>query len=91
MNERIKQLAEQAVRYALDKANEGEDEDYEYSFDDDFQEKFAQLIVRECASICDKLEDEGVYHGVGEEHGTASIASAADCSFYIKEHFGVEE
>jgi len=54
-------------------------------------EKFAELIVKECASVCDKLEDEGVYHGVGEEHGTASIASAADCSFYIKEHFGVEE
>ena len=48
MNERIKELSKQAEQYALDKANEGNDEDYDYSFDDDFQEKFAELIVREC-------------------------------------------
>ena len=51
MNERIKELSKQAEQYALDKANEGEDEDYDYSFDDYFQEKFAELIVRECAEI----------------------------------------
>lgn len=48
MNGHIKELAEQAEQYALDKANEGDDEDYDYSFDDDFQQKFAELIVKEC-------------------------------------------
>lgn len=60
MNERIRELAEQAEQaeqYALDKANEGEDEDYEYSFDDDFQEKFAELIVQECLEACSRAND----------------------------------
>jgi hypothetical protein len=48
---RIKELAQQAEQYALDKANEPEEEDFEFSFDDDFQEKFAELIVRECARV----------------------------------------
>lgn len=50
MNERIKELAEQAEQYALDKANEGDDEDYDYSFDDDFQQKFAELLIKECTT-----------------------------------------
>jgi len=78
MNDRIKELAEEAEMAA----NKGDHVDVKI-----MMAKFAELIIRECASICDKLEDEGVYHGVGEEHGTASIASAADCSFYIKETF----
>ena len=56
MNERIKELSKQAEQYALDKANEANDEDYDYSFDDDFQEKFAELIVQECAEIADTAE-----------------------------------
>ena len=54
-------------------------------------EMFAELIIRECAAECDRLEDNGVWHGVGSEHGTGTVASAADCSFYIKKHFGVDE
>jgi len=75
MNERIRQLAEQAVRYALDKANEGEDEDYEYSFDDDFQEKFAQLIVLECARKIEEMIDNGWYADTEQ----------------LKKHFEIEE
>jgi hypothetical protein len=51
MNERIRQLVKQAEQYALDKANESEEEDFEISFDDDFQEKFAELIVQECMEV----------------------------------------
>lgn len=75
-NEKIKELAEQAEKYALDKANEGDDEDFDYSFDDDFQEKFAELIVRECAEFVsnDRMNDE---------YGQF-VANR------IKQHFGVE-
>ena len=83
MNDRIKQLVEQANRYALDKANEGEDEDFDYSFDDDFQEKFAELIVKECANHCDLLLD----HKISSEWSRGTH----DCSRAIKQHFGVEE
>lgn len=56
MNEQIKELVKIAEQYALDKANafedvNGDDEDYDYSFDDDFQEKFAELLVKKCAYL----------------------------------------
>ncbi len=74
MNERIKELAEQAEQYALDKANEPE-EDFEFSFDDDFQKKFAELIVKECYLWA---KENG---GLGCEEDFEAL----------KEHFGVEE
>ena len=51
MNERIKELALQAMTYVThnpkaNKRNAG----------DMFDEKFAELIVRECAEIADKAE-----------------------------------
>ena len=68
MNERIKELAEQAGFLNKD------EESIEY---------FAELIVRECAKVCDDLDiddwgdksfDDGTYY----------------CSRAIKLHFGVE-
>ena len=66
MNEQIKELAEQAG-CSIDGMGYGEGN----------VEKFAELIVRECAKIVNSLEQ---YEGQG------------DCSTaeYIKERFGVE-
>ena len=66
MNEQIKELAEQAG-CSIDGMGYGEGN----------VEKFAELIVRECATIVNSLEQ---YEGQG------------DCSTaeYIKERFGVE-
>ena len=82
MKERIRQLAEQAgLRFTQLMSNpmvpvvDGKETDLE---------KFAQLIVRECAKVCDDLDiddwgdksfDDGTYY----------------CSRAIKQHFGVEE
>ena len=49
MNERIRQLAEQATTYIDPSANDG----ICWNFD---KEKFAQLIVRECAWVADTAE-----------------------------------
>ena len=71
MNERIKELAEQAGIYKLDLSDETE-----YWI----IEKFAELIVKECA-------DEAKYHAM-------NISTYADADFVyeqIKRHFGVEE
>jgi hypothetical protein len=77
MNERIKELSKQAEQYALDKANEGNDEDYDYSFDDDFQEKFAELIIKDCyVALFPALRD---------------MISRGQAYDLIKKHFGVEE
>jgi hypothetical protein len=83
MNERIKQLALDAgIGFTLwdDSGREMIDN---YT-PEEYLEKFAELIVRECAKVCDDLDiddwgdksfDDGTYY----------------CSRAIKKHFGVEE
>ena len=46
-------------------------------------EKFAELIVAECAMICDKVYEQN--------HNIQIRAGATFCREDIKEHFGVEE
>ena len=77
MNERIKQLAEQAEQYA----NEQNDK-YGARFKTEYDNKFAELIVFECVQVC---ADRGAHHD-----GLYS-AWADDCSKRIGKHFGVEE
>jgi len=69
MNERIREFAEQCVG----------SRPYN-TFD---YEKFAELIVRECANQCDLLLD----HKISSEWSRGTH----DCSRAIKKHFGVEE
>ena len=76
MNERIKELALQAMTYVThnpkaNKLNSG----------DMFDEKFAELIVKECVGI---LEPKSRYMGEGPEVLKDKIRQ-------IKQHFGVEE
>ena len=70
MNKRIREFAEQCWDQRLDGRY----------FD---QEKFAELIVRECANHCDLLLD----HKISSEWARGTH----DCSKAIKKHFGVEE
>ena len=80
MNERIKQLAEQAgLRFTQLMSNpmvpivDGKETDLE---------KFAELIVQECIAICQDID--------GEDNIDAR-SGRQDCAVEIKEHFGVEE
>ena len=75
MNERIKQLAEQSTSIFQTMGS-----DRAVYFD---KEKFAELIVRECANHCDLLLD----HKISSEWSRGTH----DCSRAIKKHFGVEE
>ena len=68
MNEKIKQLAVEAGFYA--------------NPDVEKFEKFAELIVKECANHCDLLLD----HKISSEWSRGTH----DCSRAIKKHFGVE-
>ena len=73
MNERIKELADRAGEYA----------DFESGLcTDEFLEKFAELIVRECVQVSeDDITD-----------GDACCTNTADrIARQIKKHFGVEE
>ena len=76
MNERILELADKAV----EDISSGP-----WNISDEFCKKFAELIVRECAGICET-------HGWGMlEHGMSGHNIADDCGTLIKEHFGVEQ
>ena len=81
MNERIKQLAEQASHQSPD----GYPVTIPYS--KDFAEKFAELIVRECAKvILDKAAD---YPDTAEWHDWTNGMDQAQADIVV--HFGVEE
>ena len=74
MNERIKEIAKQAHKDVI------KNTPLLYSPKELYEQKFAELIVRECIAQCDKNADH-------EWLGSGSKLSA----FNIKEHFGVEE
>jgi hypothetical protein len=86
MNERIKELALQAMTYVTHnpKANK-------FNSGDMFDEKFAELIVRECI---DKIETHRIPVGnsaAGEMACEWTYAALKEIRDEIKEHFGVEE
>ena len=79
MNERIKEFAEQAG-WLDDKQFASWNKLHQWqNFD---KEKFAELIVRECAGLF-----PNVYVEIENEYGHTPVI-AAD---YIKKHFGVKE
>lgn len=84
MNERIKQLAEQAiVSVDIVTGNEALDDELAKMYIPDcFAEKFAELIVRECIDIASQ-EDFDVM--MKEGYPCSQTAKK------IKQHFGVEE
>jgi hypothetical protein len=67
MNQRLQELADQA-KFVGDR----------YALPDEFAEKFAELIVRECIEVVEKQK-------VKMSYGPTFVIQD------IKEHFGVEE
>jgi hypothetical protein len=84
MNERIKELAEQATRSKYWNATT------QVMIEDFDKEKFAELIVRECMKVCKKTEQYEVGNQDPDEVGCIR-AGAVFCREDIKEHFGVQE
>ena len=84
MNERIKELAEQADWYKPNGLpSDWDDEDYIVSPAD--MKKFAELIVRECLSIVKNREDELESAGLIEESNTVGVVA-----YRISRQFGVK-
>ena len=71
MNERIKKLSNQAYDELVNQTGNI------VVFDEDFQQRFAQLIVKEC--------------GVALSPMLRDMVSRGQAYDLIKEHFGVEE
>ena len=74
MNERIRQLAREADGVFIHKLITGAKQ---YTFLEKDLEKFAELIVKECAKVCDDLQK---WPSTEPRH----------CASDIKIHFGVE-
>jgi hypothetical protein len=80
MNEHIRQPAEQARKYA-DENRSGSFVKYDPEWFVLYNEKFAELIVRECVDIA---QDRAAFDGFPPNDVNHIIDE-------IKEHFGVEE
>jgi hypothetical protein len=84
MNERIREL----IRQAESTANEGIGfEGQEYL--DMLMERFAELIVKECASICE-LNGKSYTHSFTPAKARLAESTSNHCGLMIKKHFGVE-
>lgn len=89
MNERIKELAEQARLWAVE-AYKKQNDQFTSHWDNPigytptqfFEQKFAELIVQECVAICEDTEGDP---------SADSRWGRRCCAVEIREHFGVEE
>ena len=90
MNERIRELAEQAAKQVSDDLRK-EDEAKWYSDlpmdQSKFQEKFAELIVRECAKAAYLYTSDSKNYEHYDNMGWDCLPG--DLQSHIKEHFGV--
>ena len=86
MNERIRELAKEALDYA-EKNQSSEVQQHWFKL---YNEKFAELIVRECIKQGDTLAKHYI-DTHPEQEQVMLLASIADYSKEIKKHFGVEE
>jgi hypothetical protein len=84
MNERIKEL----VEVAFNNADYPTDQQYRIVPNAAFCEKFAELIIRECA---DKIKENWTRHCTGSVRPTDYNLGLSRAISSIEEHFGVEE
>jgi hypothetical protein len=92
MNERIRLLAEQAGEYVNEvytppvrsKTPGKIWEDGHVDWHEQFNQKFAELIVRECIQVVDDMADP-------EEDSDRYVWALHNASEKIKQHFGVRE
>lgn len=93
MNNRLKELAEQALRLVAEEHTKGDVSRLNtdsYHVKDLINEKFAELIVRECAELIDNKElitAEQTYDEVFVAKYDTKELSAKQ----ILEHFGIDE
>ena len=86
MNERILELAEQALKSSMVHDGVYRPEGYNNAVSKEFADKFAQLIIEECLRMCDCADVSLLEHNRPQEASGASSVKQ-----FIAEHFGVEE
>ena len=86
MNERIKELVGQAKFMAEESINKQISANAELNA---FAEKFAELIVRECVGIVNKIVPPG-YEDYPDYRDQIEQSFRRECAVEIKQHFGVK-
>ena len=90
MNERIEQLAVEARQYAFGEVENSQDPT-EWStkyYNEMFEQKFAELIVRECYEHC---KGQVLDKEVADTNELSYNDAVGDCANGLLQHFGVEE
>ena len=89
MNERIRELAEQAgIEFTYD-PTETPMRAFVECWEDEMA-KFAQLIVQECVTQCEFVAGQAEITNTGEM-ARKTKATANNCARMIEQHLGVEE
>lgn len=90
MNERIKELADQAWNDTRKKFGSFVDDggEMDYTFLDAYDQKLAELIVRECITTMTNLESDVKQKFPWKKEEVVSTSGHIQ---KLKEHFGVEE
>lgn len=84
MNERIKELAEQAT--TIIEATEYSGEGWIFN-----KEKFAELIIKECARVARATPAPNFHEHLKQQLGHTWDMAASEAGREIVKHFGVEE
>jgi len=90
MNERIEQLAVEARQYAFGEVENSQDPT-EWStkyYNEMFEQKFAELIVRECYEHC---KGQVLDKEVADTNELSYNDAVGDCANGLLQHFGIEE
>ena len=82
MNERIRELADQALKECDAAKERGIDQ---------YSKRFAELIVRECARACGYDEAPKMIDPLTAEQHALIAQGRHTAAYLVKQHFGVEE
>ena len=88
MNERIKQLKHQASLWCDMNIP---DQFGEYGYGEAWEDKFAELIVRECARACEYNEAPPMLDQLTADQYALIAQGRKTAAYLVKQHFGVEE
>ena len=98
INDRIKTLSEQAFAYAVTNGYSYTPTDYSTTpytdvkgaFDMAYTAKFAELIINDCAGICE-LNSQHYKHSMIPMRQRIAEYSSKQCGMLIKKHFGIDK
>ena len=88
MSERIREAAVALIGALAEQAGAGWDHKYHWYVGSETMQKFAELIVRECANICE-IESETYKYSFTPSKARLATSTSKHCATMIKRYFGL--